>query len=147
MTNIDTCGAAILSIHCTNPEEYTWFKQVRVDEPRILLLQRGATAPTFPECWAFPAGIREEGESLEQAVRRETKEEVGVTFKPRMLFFSGAWKNRHLHYYTGEWKAPKALRPQINEVAGYGWFSFKDALGLPLAFRYREVIKNLVTMY
>lgn len=147
MSSIDACGAAILSINCDNPDQYAWFKQVNSAEPRILLLQRGATAPTFPEHWAFPAGLRENGESLQQAVRRETKEEVGIAFNPRTLFFSGEWKNRRLHYYTGDWKAPTVLRPQTSEVSGYGWFSFKQALRLPLAFRYREVIKALASMH
>lgn len=143
MASIDACGAAILSTNCTNPTQYPWFSQVRRDETRILLVQRGATAPSFSEHWAFPAGLREQGETIQQAVRRETAEEVGIDFHPEDHFYAGSWEDRQLHYFLGKWQAPERVRIQEEEISGYGWFSFKDALWLPLAFRYREVIEVL----
>lgn len=143
------CGGAILSTHCLNPEEHPWFRQVGFDQsrPLVFLTQRGMTAPIFPGYWAMPAGLREEDETPEQAAAREVKEEVGIDFHPEQLLFEGMWENRKLSYFLGGWNAPARLAIQESEVSGYGWFSFTDALNLPLAVRYREVIGLLAERF
>lgn len=136
------CGVAILSHKCTNSTEYEWISQI--GENRILLIQRGITAPTFPGCWAFPAGLAEPGETPREAAIRETLEEIGVEVSAdNKPFWEGDLNNRKLSYFLGDWKAPEKLVVQINEVSGYGWFTYEEALRLPLAFRYAEVIKSL----
>lgn len=45
---------------------------------RVLLLQRGATAPTFPNCWGLVTGMVEPGETPAQTALREIAEELGV---------------------------------------------------------------------
>jgi 8-oxo-dGTP pyrophosphatase MutT (NUDIX family) len=45
---------------------------------RILLLQRGPTAPTFPNRWGLVTGLVEPGETPAQAARREMSEEIGL---------------------------------------------------------------------
>ena len=47
------------------------------NESKILLQHRTKDAPTFPDYWAFFGGGIEEGESAEQAVKRESLEELG----------------------------------------------------------------------
>ena len=44
---------------------------------RILLQHRTKDASTFPDYWGFFEGTIEEGESAEQAVKREAIEELG----------------------------------------------------------------------
>ncbi|OGX39622.1 MAG: hypothetical protein A3C53_06095 [Omnitrophica WOR_2 bacterium RIFCSPHIGHO2_02_FULL_68_15] len=46
--------------------------------PRVLVTQR-RPGDSFPGYWEFPGGTREPGETLEECVVREMREELGVT--------------------------------------------------------------------
>ncbi|HIH17265.1 MAG: 7,8-dihydro-8-oxoguanine triphosphatase [archaeon GW2011_AR6] len=46
------------------------------NKKRILLQHRGKNSPRLPGYWAFFGGGIEKGETPEQAVRRECKEEL-----------------------------------------------------------------------
>jgi mutator protein MutT len=45
----------------------------------VLLSRRSPGRNTYPNCWSFPGGHVESGESLNDALVRELQEEVGVT--------------------------------------------------------------------
>ena len=45
----------------------------------VLLIQRSLDSDAFPGWWALPGGYLNEGETFEQAARREAAEESGVT--------------------------------------------------------------------
>ncbi len=53
---------------------------VIVRNSRVLICQRRADS-TFPLHWEFPGGKCEPGETPEQAVAREAREELGVTLR------------------------------------------------------------------
>ena len=51
---------------------------VLVRDGKVLLARRAAGRATYPNCWSFPGGHVEAGESLDQALAREMREEIGV---------------------------------------------------------------------
>jgi 8-oxo-dGTP diphosphatase len=54
---------------------------VRDGQGRVLLSQRRADQ-SLPLCWEFPGGKIEPGETPEQAIAREVREELGVAATP-----------------------------------------------------------------
>lgn len=51
----------------------------------VLILRRGMTAPWMPGKWNLPGGGVDEGETPEEAARRECQEEAGITPGPLKL--------------------------------------------------------------
>jgi 8-oxo-dGTP diphosphatase len=49
-----------------------------LDHPRLLLVARRSAPPKFAGMWEFPGGKVETGESFEDALHRELREELGV---------------------------------------------------------------------
>src|SRR5262249_35428791 len=56
---------------------------------RVLLITRGKEP--FRGCYALPAGLVEIGETVEEACRREVKEETGVEIGNQPLRFTGIY--------------------------------------------------------
>ncbi len=57
----------------------------------ILLQERDEHPAVDPECWGFPGGGVEEGETFEEAAYRELDEETGVRLDPGALRLHGAF--------------------------------------------------------
>lgn len=112
-----------------------------IKDKRILLAKRSNYTPAFPGYWGFPGGRAEKGETLEQAVIREVKEEVGLSFQPTKLFSKGQWQDRLLHRFLGEHSGEIKLQPE--ELTDFNWFTFEEALKLDLAFECQDVITKL----
>lgn len=94
---------------------------------RELLLGR---SPHFPAgMYSALAGFVEPGETLEQCVRREVAEEVGVELAELRYFASQPWPFPHslMIAFVCEW-AGGEIRPQEGEIEAADWF---DVLQLP----------------
>ena len=70
------------------------FASVALVDPRgwILLQERDEHPLVDPECWGFPGGGVEEGETFEQAAYRELEEETGVKLDPGVLRLQGEFR-------------------------------------------------------
>jgi 8-oxo-dGTP diphosphatase len=66
---------------------------VLIDEAGRFLLTSRPPGKVYEGFWEFPGGKVEPGEIVEQALRRELQEEIGVTIGPCV-----AWKVQHFDY-------------------------------------------------
>lgn len=94
---------------------------VAVTKGDELLLAR---AQRFPQgFYSVLAGFVEAGETLEECVRREIREEAGVEVKNIRYFGSQAWPFPHslMIGFTAEY-AGGEITPDPSEIADAGWF-------------------------
>lgn len=116
---------------------------------KILLTKRIDTKNNFPNCWTFPAGTLEDtDETLKSAAIREVKEEVNVVFTPdkKLGFYETNVKDKRFigFIFLGKWNGEiKALESEISDI---GWFSYKEAKELEMAFSYNKAIDDLHSM-
>jgi NAD+ diphosphatase len=106
---------------------------VRVERGDQLLLAR---SPHFaPGVYSTLAGFVEPGESLEETVAREIREEVGVEVRNIRYFGSQPWPFPHslMIGFVADWDSGE-LRLQEAEIEAAGWFGVDDLPGLPSRF-------------
>lgn len=94
---------------------------------RILLQHRTKDAPTYPDYWAFFGGGVEEGESAEDAVKRESVEELGYEltspsfFKTLRILYQG---NEHtLHVFSEKYNGGALV---LGEGQAMGWYTVRE---------------------
>ncbi|MBL4724429.1 MAG: NUDIX hydrolase [Lutibacter sp.] len=108
---------------------------------KILLLQRSNYTENYPQFWGCPGGRAEHGETAEQNVIREVKEECNLNFTPTSILKTGVWKDRNYYRFLGNWSGE--IQIQELEVLDYNWFSYSEAIKLKLSFDYKEIIQLL----
>lgn len=108
---------------------------------RLLLGKRSARRLAYPGVWDLPGGHVEAGETAEQALVRELREELGVTLKewrkwavlrvPAMGDEAARILCVHLFLVT-QWDGePRNLLPDEHDAVA--WFTLDDAATLTLA--------------
>jgi len=103
---------------------------MRVERGEELLLAR---SPHFaPGVYSTLAGFVEPGESLEEAVAREVREEVGIEVKNIRYFGSQPWPFPHslMIGFVADWDSGE-IRPQEGEIEDAGWYGIDNLPGLP----------------
>ncbi|HET7092218.1 MAG TPA: NAD(+) diphosphatase, partial [Thermomicrobiales bacterium] len=117
------CG--LLSFPRISPAVITLIER----DERILL----ARSPHFaPGRFGIIAGFVEPGESLEDAVRREVREEVGIEIGDLRYFGSQPWPFPHgiMLGFTAKWAAGE-LTPDPAEISEAGWYGIGDLPQIP----------------
>jgi NAD+ diphosphatase len=103
---------------------------VLITRGRQLLLARGVSFP--PGRYSALAGFLEAGESIEDAIHREVREEVGVEVDDLRYFGSQSWPfpNSLMIAFTARWKAGD-IAADPAEIADAQWFDIDDLPGMP----------------
>jgi NAD+ diphosphatase len=110
----------------------------RVTPAMMVLVTRGrelllARAPRFPPgMYSALAGFVEPGETIEDCIHREVREEVGIEVGAIRYFASQSWAFPHslMIAYTAEY-AGGELKPDETEIAEARWFAWDAVPALP----------------
>ena len=73
-------------------EFYFAQKAFIVKNNKILLIRKSADDPHHPNKWEVPGGRMEFGEDVDEHIKREVFEEVGIRIKPLEPFFLWQWQ-------------------------------------------------------
>ena len=135
------CGTATLDKESERAKECPSCGLVaypRVSPAMMVLVTRGsevllARAHRFPPAmFSALAGFVEPGETIEDCIRREVREEVGVEVGRLEYFASQSWAFPHslMIAFTAEY-AGGEIRPDETEIAEARWFAFDQVPKLP----------------
>jgi len=119
-------------------------------EGKILLVKR-AKEPNRG-LWIIPGGLVELGESLEKAVAREVKEELGIDVSVESLLGIATElvvdENKRIkyHYVLIDFVvAPLQNEIVLNEESeSYGWFSPEMILSIPTTDNIRNMVRRYI---
>jgi 8-oxo-dGTP diphosphatase len=110
---------------------------------KILLTLRNIEP--FKDHWCLPGGHIDFGETPEEAVKREIKEETGLDIKPRFFDYYNefyekmGWHAIVLMFYA---KAEGEIKKDKEEVKEVKLFSKKEIFKLRLAFEHKRVLED-----
>ncbi|HUZ17079.1 MAG TPA: NUDIX domain-containing protein, partial [Spirochaetia bacterium] len=90
---------------------------------RVLIARRSASDRLYPGMWETIGGSVEEGETLEECIRREVREEIGCrveNLEPFRVYETLSGDDRYLsNVFTGTVRG--RLRPNPHEVQEVRW--------------------------
>lgn len=103
---------------------------------QVLLQKRSANKKFDPNKWALCAGHVDAGESLDDAMKREIKEEIGINIVNGELKSYGAkevkikQKNSHItyFYYLVKDLPVEAFKVQQEELSEVKWFDIDEVI-------------------
>ena len=107
---------------------------------RILLLQRGPTAPWAPGRWCLPGGYIDRGETPAQAVVREISEEVGIDWPYHIRYAGPLHRGQHIFIIRRPTHYPFDVHLRDKEHTRWAWVLPKQAHHYPLAPGVADVI-------
>lgn len=114
-------------------------------EKRVLFQHRSDDAERLPDYWAFFGGGIDEGETPEQAVKRETMEELNYKLeKPKLIMvqnFKGVHYNGMKYVFTEEYNPSKKI--ELREGKGMSWLTFDEFLKRKIVNHDKEVIEKI----
>lgn len=109
---------------------------------KILLVKRNHEP--FNQYWTLPGGHIDFGETAEQAVIREVKEESGLTFTPNFLHYRDEiypemnWHGEVLIFHGSAEGKEKIDGKEIIDIK---WFDLEEAIKMKLAFEHEKTLE------
>ncbi|MBI5408416.1 MAG: NUDIX hydrolase [Nitrospirae bacterium] len=109
-------------------------------EGGIILIKRKNPPPG----WAIPGGFVDYGESLEEAVCREAKEETGLDIRIKRQFHTYSDPNRDPRHHTVStiFIAAASGKPKAGDDAREAGVFTKDNLPEDIAFDHRQILED-----
>lgn len=114
------------------------------NEGKFLLQHRPNDAPNFPGFWSFFGGVIENGETPQQAIRREVKEDLNYDLPEPELWLTmdyGEIKKVKKYYFLDFCQDKTSLI--LREGQGMKWVTFEEAKKLEVVEHDRVVIDKL----
>lgn len=115
------------------------------DKNNFILIKR--KNDPYKDCWAFPGGFVEYGETVENAARREAKEETSIDVELTKLVgvYSDPDRDPRGHTVTVVFLAKGNFddRKADDDAEDIDIFSFEDLKNIDLAFDHGEIIKDI----
>ena len=114
-------------------------------DKRFLLQHRTWDAERLPGYWAFFGGGIKDGESPENAVRREALEEIGYNPIEPLLLVEQNFRLRDDYGYMYVFIEPfngDKFELKLQEGQGWGWFSASEIDTLKMIDHDRKIIKT-----
>lgn len=119
------------------------------EQGKILIAKRSNTDERFKNYWSLPGGTAEKGETFENALKREIKEELNCKIKWIKFFKSyfesyttkKGTENARTAYFFGEITGKIKLCEELSE---FKWINFQDkeTEKLRFAFNQKQVLKE-----
>lgn len=113
---------------------------ILIKDKKILLQHRTDDAPVLPGYWGFFGGCVEQGETPEEAVRREAFEELGYVLKNPKLILTVERKSGTCYFFAEEYTGAKL---ELNEGQGMDWFTIEEAKSLKMDSDDLKVLNKL----
>ncbi len=114
------------------------------DEGKIFLMK----SRKWEGKYVVPGGHIELGETIEEALKREVKEETGLEINSiefislqEFIFGTNFWKKRHFIFLDYACKTKSKAVKLNSEAQGYVWTSVEKALKLPVEPYTKKAIK------
>lgn len=121
-----------------------------VKDGKMLMTKRRDLRPNFNNKWEFPGGGVENGESFDEALHREVKEETGYAIEkveqlPEIFTASAINKreNYQVHLFASVCKIKSGkFKTADAETCGHGWFTYKEALKMNMLPLNKKLIQS-----
>lgn len=92
------------------------------EEGKIFVHKRSPSRRLFPDCWEFPGGHVEEGESITDALRREAREETGMEVEAiSHLLQTFDWEYGGMRYRNLQFLGTASGTPRIEDGKTTEW--------------------------
>lgn len=122
-------------------------------EGKFLLIKRGKSSQNEKEHWGFPGGAMDFGETFAQTIKREVKEELGISIKPLVYLkpINHLIISEKQHWvavpYICKLVSSKIQIKEPEKISEVGWFSLEETKKMKLSLVAIEVFKQVQENY
>lgn len=115
---------------------------------RRLLIGQRRRSDTSPLKWEFPGGKVRSGETFEQALTRELREELGVTITKSVEIasvrhrYAATSEDLEIHFFAAQFAEPDVSPQTFEQIA---WVLPRELSSYDFLLANRELIANLAT--